>query len=41
VYLRCVGKRWRQEDEANPSVFMPIVPNHFVFTNLKITRYGR
>jgi len=39
VYLRCVGKRWRQESEANPDEYMPIVANHFVFRNLLIERY--
>lgn len=39
VYLRCVGKRWRQESEADPSVFLPVIPNHFVFRNWKIVRY--
>jgi glycerophosphoryl diester phosphodiesterase len=39
VYLRCVGKRWRQESESDPSVFVPIVPNHFVFRNLRIERF--
>jgi glycerophosphoryl diester phosphodiesterase len=41
VYLRCVGKRWRQEDENNPSEFMPIIPNHFIFKNLTVTRFSR
>ena len=39
VYLRCVGKRWRQESEANPSQFEPVIPNHFVFRNLTIHRF--
>lgn len=38
VYLRCVGKRWRQESETNPDEFMPILANHFVFKKLTITR---
>ena len=38
VYLRCVGKRWRQESEANPDEFVPILANHFVFKELTITR---
>jgi glycerophosphoryl diester phosphodiesterase len=41
VYLRCVGKRWRQEDEQNPEKFSPIIANHFTFTNLTVTRYRR
>lgn len=39
VYLRCVGKRWRQEDEANPSQFLPVIPNKVEFRNLTITRF--
>jgi glycerophosphoryl diester phosphodiesterase len=39
AYLRCVGKRWRQESESDPSVFVPIIPNHFVFRNLRIERF--
>ena len=39
VYLRCVGKRWRQESEDDPSRFLPIIPNHFVFRNLSVIRY--
>jgi len=41
VYLRCVGKRWRQESEQDPSVYLPVIPNHFVFKNWKILRYPR
>jgi glycerophosphoryl diester phosphodiesterase len=39
VYLRCVGKRWRQESETDPDTFVPVIPNHFVFRNLKIERF--
>lgn len=39
VYLRCVGKRWRQEKESDPSQFEPIIPNHFTFKNLVVTRF--
>jgi hypothetical protein len=39
VYLRCVGKRWRQEREDDPSKFYPILENEFVFKNLTITRF--
>lgn len=39
VYLRCVGKRWRQENPDDPSQYMPILPNKFVFRNLVINRY--
>jgi glycerophosphoryl diester phosphodiesterase len=38
VYLRCAGKRWRQESASNPDEFVPILPNHFVFENLRIER---
>ncbi|MDC0666361.1 glycerophosphodiester phosphodiesterase [Nannocystis radixulma] len=40
VFLRCVGKRWRQEDENDPSKWVPIVANHFVFRNLKVMGFG-
>jgi hypothetical protein len=36
VYLRCVGKRWRQEQEDDPKKFKAIPPNHFTFKNLTI-----
>jgi glycerophosphoryl diester phosphodiesterase len=39
VYLRCAGKRWRQETEEDPSKFFPIVANEFVFRNLTVTRF--
>ncbi len=39
VYLRCAGKRWRQEDERDPTKFLPVVPNHFVFRQLAIRRF--
>ncbi|MEU3597727.1 glycerophosphodiester phosphodiesterase family protein [Streptomyces sp. NPDC006798] len=38
VYLRCVGKRWRQEDAADPTRFVPIPANEFVFRDLRIVR---
>lgn len=38
VYLRCVGKRWRQEREDGPGYY-PILANEFIFRNLLITRY--
>lgn len=37
VHLRCVGKRWRQEKESDPSQYEPILPNHFTFRDLRIT----
>jgi glycerophosphoryl diester phosphodiesterase len=39
VYLRCVGKRWRQEREDDPTQFYPILENEFVFRNLTISRF--
>ncbi len=38
IYLRCVGKRWRQENELKPSEFMPIVANHITFKHLTLRR---
>lgn len=37
VYLRCVGKRWRQEKASDPSQYEPIIANRFSFSNLLIT----
>jgi hypothetical protein len=39
VFLRLVGKRWRQEDPNNSSQFLPVIPNHFIFRNLTIDRF--
>lgn len=39
VYLRCVGKRWRQEKESDATQFEPIIANHFIFKNLVVTRF--
>lgn len=36
VYLRCVGKRWRQENALDPSKYEPILANHFVFRDLLV-----
>lgn len=36
VYLRCVGKRWRQEKASDPSLYEPIIANRFTFQNLHI-----
>src|SRR5262249_13782783 len=33
------GKRWRQEYPDNPSVCLPVIPNHFVFRNMTIDRF--
>jgi glycerophosphoryl diester phosphodiesterase len=41
IYLRCVGKRWLQEKEDRPFEFMPIIPNHFIFKSLTVTRFPR
>jgi hypothetical protein len=40
VYLRCAGKRWRQEDPARPTEWMPVVANHFAFRDLSIVRFA-
>jgi hypothetical protein len=38
VFIRCAGKRWRQEDvtpgAANP--YFPVVENHFIFKNFVV-----
>ena len=39
VYLRLAGKRWRQEDPANPSKWMDVIPNHFTFRNITLKRF--
>ena len=39
VYLRLAGKRWRQEDPANPSKWMDVIPNHFTFRNFTLKRF--
>ena len=36
VFLRCVGKRWRQEKASDPSAFEPVIANRFTFRNLHI-----
>lgn len=38
VYLRCAGKRWRKASQGDPDTYLPVVPNHFVFKNLRIER---
>jgi hypothetical protein len=41
VYLRCVGKRWRQEVEgSSPLKYHEILANHFEFGRLTITTYN-
>lgn len=37
LYLRCVGKRWRQEKADDPSQYEPIIANEFTFRDLRIT----
>lgn len=39
AYLRCVGKRWRQEREDDPTRYYPILENEFIFRALKIIRF--
>lgn len=39
VFIRCVGKRWRQEREDDPSQHMPILANKFLFRSLKVRRF--
>jgi glycerophosphoryl diester phosphodiesterase len=39
VYLRCVGKRWRQEKASDPDQFEPIIANRFTFRNLLVRRF--
>jgi hypothetical protein len=37
LYLRCVGKRWRQEKADDPTQHEPIIANKFTFRDLRIT----
>jgi hypothetical protein len=37
LYLRCVGKRWRQEKADDPSQYEPIIANKISFQNLRVT----
>ncbi|MFI5677959.1 hypothetical protein [Streptomyces cellulosae] len=39
VYLRCSGRWWRQEDTADPTRYLPVPANEFVFRDLRITSY--
>lgn len=36
IYLRCVGKRWRQEQANAPHQYEPIIANEFTFRNLRV-----
>ncbi len=38
VFLRCVGKRWRQEKASDPTQFEPVISNKFTFKNLTISK---
>jgi glycerophosphoryl diester phosphodiesterase len=39
VFLRCAGKRWRQEMEDDPSQYHPVVPVKFTFRDFAVTRF--
>jgi len=39
VFLRCAGKRWRQEREDDPHAYYPIVPVEFVFKDFQVRRF--
>jgi glycerophosphoryl diester phosphodiesterase len=39
VHLRLAGKRWRQEDPADPTRYMPVIPNHFTFRSFTLRRF--
>lgn len=39
VFLRCAGKRWRQEREDDPNKYMPILANRYLFKSLKVRRF--
>ncbi|HYC96417.1 glycerophosphodiester phosphodiesterase [Brevundimonas sp.] len=39
VFLRCVGKRWRQEKADDPHLYEPVIPNRISFRDLSITRF--
>lgn len=36
LFLRCVGKRWRQEKADNPREHEPIIANRFSFRDLRV-----
>jgi hypothetical protein len=36
VFIRCSGKRWRQEDDTKPGQYFPIPVNHFIFKNFVV-----
>jgi hypothetical protein len=39
VFLRCAGKRWRQELEDDPHSYHPVVPVKFTFRDFAVTRF--
>jgi glycerophosphoryl diester phosphodiesterase len=39
VFLRCAGKRWRQELEDDPTKYHPVVPVSFTFRDFEVTRF--
>jgi glycerophosphoryl diester phosphodiesterase len=39
VFIRCAGKRWRQELEDDPSKYHPVVPVKFTFRDFEATRF--
>jgi glycerophosphoryl diester phosphodiesterase len=39
VFLRCAGKRWRQELEDDPHRYHPVVPVKFTFRDFEVTRF--
>lgn len=40
VYLRCVGKRWQKADPQNAGGYLPVVPNHFLFSRVMVKRFA-
>lgn len=36
IFLRFVGKRWQKADPSNPGQTLPVVANHFVFSDVTI-----
>ena len=39
VFLRCAGKRWRQERDDDPHAYHPVVPVKFSFRDFEVTRF--
>lgn len=40
VFLRIAGKRWQKADPANPGSYLPVVPNHFTFSRVAVTKWS-